>query len=68
MKFVILRCIYLNGDFMSRKVYSMNYEIEGALSSIAPPFLQIIEDFKKATGAEETAKVNVSVIIAVIEE
>jgi hypothetical protein len=68
MKFVILRSIYLNGDFMSRKVYSVNYEIEGALSSIAPPFLQIIEDFKNATQVKETAKVHVSVIMAIIDE
>ena len=53
---------------MSRKVYSVNYEIEGALSSIAPPFLQIIEDFKRSTGAEETVKVHVSVIMAIIDE
>jgi len=53
---------------MSRKVYSINYEIEGALSSIAPPFLQIIEDFKNATQAKETAKVHVSVIMAIIDE
>lgn len=53
---------------MSRKVYSINYEIEGALSSIAPPFLQIIEDFKTSTQAKETAKVHVSVIMEIVEE
>ena len=53
---------------MSRKVYSVNYEIEGALSSIAPPFLQIIEDFKNTTQAKETAKVHVSVIMEIVEE
>ena len=53
---------------MSRKVYSVNYEIEGDLSSIAPPFLQIIEDFKNTTQAKETAKVHVSVIMEIIEE
>jgi hypothetical protein len=53
---------------MSRKVYSVSYEIDGTLSSIAPPLLQIIEDFKKVSQAKETAKVHVSVIIAIIED
>jgi hypothetical protein len=53
---------------MSREVYSVNYEIEGTLSSIAPPLLQLIEDFKNATQAKETAKIHVSVIMTIIEE
>jgi len=68
MKFVNFKIYLFNGDIMSRKVYSVNYEIEGALSSIAPPFLQIIEDFKNTTQAKETAKVHVSVIMEIIEE
>jgi len=68
MIFVNYKIYLSNGDIMSRKVYSVNYEIEGALSLIAPPFLQIIEDFKNITHAKETAKVHVSVIMEIVEE
>ncbi len=51
---------------MSREVYSINYEIEGNLSVIAPSLLQIIEDFKNATQVKENAKVHVSVIMTKI--
>ena len=68
IKFVNFLIYLCSGDNMSRKVYSVNYEIEGDLSSIAPPFLQIIEDFKKTTQAKETAKVHVSVIMEIVEE
>jgi hypothetical protein len=53
---------------MPRKVYSVNYEIDGTLSSIAPPLLQAIEDFKTATHVEETTKVHVSIIMTLKRE
>ena len=68
MKFVNFWIYLSNGGNMSRKVYSVNYEIEGVLSSIAPPFLQVIEDFKNTTQAKETAQVHVSVIMEIVEE
>lgn len=53
---------------MSRKVYSVNYEIDGTLSSIAPSLLQIIEDFKNATNVEDATKVHVSIIMTIKRE
>jgi hypothetical protein len=53
---------------MPRKVYSVNYEIDGTLSSIAPPLLQAIEDFKTATNVEEATKVHVSIIMTIKRE